>query len=63
MAYNKDQWRQSFEGQLSILRQHLSPRLLSTMSLTAWNLRGTNGQDPIEAAREESKALDAAKKK
>jgi len=59
MAYDKTQWRESFEGQLSILRPHLSTRLLETLSLTAWTRRGTKDVDPIEAAREASKALDA----
>jgi hypothetical protein len=59
-VYNRQQWVDSFEGQLSILRPHLSQRLLSTMSLSAWHSRGTKGDDPIKAAKASSKALDAA---
>ena len=59
MAYNKDQWIASFEGRLSILRPHLTPRLLETMSLSAWHSRGRTGEDPIKAADAASKALDA----
>jgi hypothetical protein len=33
--YKRDQWVQSFEGQLAILRPHLSQRLLPAMSLAA----------------------------
>ena len=40
MAYNKDQWISSFEDQLSILRPHLTDRVLGTMSLTAWHQHG-----------------------
>ena len=58
MAYNKDQWIESFEGQLSILRLHLTARVLSTMSLSAWHEFGRNDQDPITVARELSKLLD-----
>lgn len=57
MAYNKDQWISSFEDQLLILRPHLTPRLLGSMSLMAWNWHGRNDEDPIEAARAADKAL------
>lgn len=60
MAFNKDQWIASFEGQLSILRPHLSERLLTTISLGAWHSRGAKGEDPIEAARAESARMDGA---
>jgi hypothetical protein len=59
-TYNKDQWMSSFEGQLSILRPHLTERILTTMSLSAWHSRGTKGEDPIEAARAESARMDGA---
>ena len=49
MAYQKDQWMTSFEGQLAILRPHLTERVLTTMALQAWHRHGTT--DPIEAAR------------
>lgn len=58
MAYNKDQWIASFEGQLSILRPHLTSRLLSVLSMAAWHKHGTKHIDPIKAAREESALLD-----
>ena len=58
MAYNKDQWISSFEDQLTILRPHLTQRVLTTMSLAAWHARGRKEEDPIEAARQVSKSLD-----
>ncbi len=63
MAYKKDQWIESFQGQLSILRPHLTLRVLATMSLVAWHARGLKGEDPIKAAKEESKAQDMKAKK
>lgn len=59
MAYNKDQWISSFEDQLSILRPHLTPRVIDTMSLAAWHAHGRKDEDPIEAARKVSATLDA----
>lgn len=50
-TYNQRQWIESFEGQLSILRPHLSARLLDTMSLSAWHQYGAKGEDPIKAAQ------------
>jgi len=58
LAYNKDQWISSFEDQLSILRPHLTDRVLGTMSLTAWHQHGRKDEDPIKAARDWSKSLD-----
>ena len=58
MAYNKDQWIDSFEGQLAILRPHLTARILTTMSLSAWHEFGRSDEDPIKVARELSKLLD-----
>jgi hypothetical protein len=60
-VFNRDQWIESFEGQLSILRPHLTPRVLETMSLAAWHEVGRAEVDPIEAARELSKLLDERK--
>jgi hypothetical protein len=57
-SFNKDQWISSFEGQMTILRPHLTLRLLDTMSNAAWHRYGAKGVDPIEAARTASKALD-----
>jgi hypothetical protein len=56
--YNRDQWIESFEGQLSILRPHLTPRVLSTMSLAAWARHGRRDEDPVEAAKAWSVAMD-----
>jgi hypothetical protein len=58
VAYKKDQWITSFEGQLAILRPHLTGRPLYTMSNAAWQEHGTKDKDPIKAAREWSKSLD-----
>jgi hypothetical protein len=63
-TFNRHQWIESFEGQLAILRPHLSERVsAASMSLMAWHTRGSKGEDPITAAQEESKALDAARKR
>jgi hypothetical protein len=61
VAFNKNQWIASFEGQLSILRPHLTGRPLTTMSLSAWHQHGTKDEDPIKTAREWSKSLDQQK--
>ena len=58
MAYNKEQWIASFEGQLSILRPHLTERVLATMSLAAWHRFGADDEEPVRVARELSKLLD-----
>jgi hypothetical protein len=55
--YNRDQWIESFEGQLSILRPHLTGRILATMSLAAWHKHGRKDEDPIKAAKECSQTL------
>jgi hypothetical protein len=62
VTYNKDQWISSFEDQMSILRPHLTSRILTTMSLAAWHSRGRKDEDPIMAAQAESKAMDDARK-
>ena len=61
-TYNRLQWIESFEGQLAILRPHVPPRLLTTMSGQAWHTHGTKDEDPIKAAKAWSAALDKAKK-
>lgn len=58
MAYSKDQWTESFVGQMNILRPHLTQRILTTMSLAAWHQHGRKDEDPIQAARDWSKSLD-----
>lgn len=58
MAYNKDQWISSFEDQLSILRPHLTQRVLGTLSLAAWSAHRRKDEEPIETARRLSKSLD-----
>jgi hypothetical protein len=46
MTYKRQQWIESFEGQLSILRPHLGQRVLSTMNNQAWHTRrGKRGSD------------------
>lgn len=57
-TYNKGQWIASFEGQMAIVRPHLTGRILAAMSVSAWHRHGTKNVDPIEAARDEAKALD-----
>jgi hypothetical protein len=49
---------ESFEGQLAILRPHLTQRVLSTLSLAAWHAHGVKGVDPIEVARALSVEMD-----
>lgn len=63
MAFNRDQWIESFEGQMTLLRPHLAGRLLGVMSNMAWHARGSKGEDPIEAAKAEAVALDQRAKK
>ncbi len=58
--FNRDQWIDSFEGQLSILRPHLTPRVLSTMSLAAWHKHGRKNEDPIAAAKAWAAGLEAS---
>jgi len=63
MAYNKDQWISSFEDQLQILRPHLTERVLTAISGSAWHTAGTKDVEPIEAARAVSKAMDESRPK
>ena len=56
-TYNQQQWVDSFEGRLSIQRPHLTQGMLDTMSLSAWLLHGTHGEDPIKLAKAWSAAL------
>lgn len=57
-TYRRDQWISSFEGQLSLLRPHLTGRVLEAISASAWHARGTKGLDPTQAAKDESSAID-----
>jgi hypothetical protein len=57
-TYNRQQWIESFEGQLSIQRPHLTSRLLNTMSLAAGHQYGAKDEDPIKAAKPWSASLD-----
>lgn len=61
-TFNRQQWIDSFTGRLSILRPHLSLRLLNTMGLSAWHKHGTKDEDPIKAAKVWSASVDKAKK-
>jgi hypothetical protein len=54
---NRDQWVESFEGQLAILRPHLTPRILGTISLRVWHQHGTKGEDPIKTAKDWAASL------
>lgn len=51
VAYNEQQWIESFEGQLSLLKPHLTERVLATMSHMAWQQYGRKDEDPISAAK------------
>ena len=55
--YKREQWIESFEGQLAILRPHLAERVLATMANTAWHKHGRNDEDPISAAKAWSETL------
>lgn len=61
-TYNRQQWIESFEGQLSILRPHLTVRLLATMSVTAWHRHGVKDEDPINSAKAWSESLEKSNK-
>ena len=63
MTYNKDQWIESFEGRLQILRPPLTGRVLGSISNAAWHSRGVRGEDPIKAANAASADLDARARK
>ena len=62
MTYNKDQWAESFEGRLQILRPHLTSRVLEAMSNAAWQRHGARGEEPIKAANATSAELDTQAK-
>ena len=62
-TYNREQWVESFEGQLSILRPHLTQRVLTAHSNTAWHKHGAVGDDPVNAAKAWSASLDRPMKK
>jgi hypothetical protein len=59
-TYKREQWIESFEGQLAILRPHLTPRVLAAMSLSAWHKHGRKNEEPIAAAKAWSAALNGA---
>lgn len=59
--YKRDQWIESFEGQLSILRPHLTPLVLDKMSLAAWHEFCRAEVDPIKAAKTLCRLLDKRK--
>jgi hypothetical protein len=61
-TFNREQWVESFEGRLLILRPHLGERVLATMSNAAWHQHGTAGVDPVKAANALSVLLDKPKK-
>jgi hypothetical protein len=59
-TYNRGQWIESFSSQLSLLRPHLTVRVLDAMAASAWVAFGANDEDPIKVARAASAALDAS---
>jgi len=59
MTCNKDQWIESFEGRLQILRPHLTGHVLGSISNAAWHSRGAKGEDPIKTANATSADMDA----
>ncbi len=61
MKYNRDQWRDPFEGQLSLLRPHFTRRVLAAMSHVAWTEDGTKDKDPVKTAMAWSVELDKTK--
>ncbi len=60
-TYKRQQWIDSFSGQLAILRPHLGERVLATMANSAWHKHGTADEDPIKAAKAWSASLDKPK--
>ena len=48
MTYNKDQWIESIEGRLQILRPHLTRRVLEAMSNAAWRSDGRGSHQGCE---------------
>jgi hypothetical protein len=60
--YKREQWIESFEGQLAILRPHLTHRLLDSISLQAWHQHGTKGEEPIKAAKDWAAAMAKPKR-
>jgi hypothetical protein len=60
--YKREQWIESFEGQLAILRPHLTHRLLDSISLQAWHQHGTKGEEPIKAAKDWAAAMSKPKR-
>lgn len=63
MTYNRDQWVESFEGQLQLLRPHMTRRVITSISNMTWYRRGAKGEDPIKAAKAESADMDVRAKK
>ena len=61
-AYNRQQWIDSFEGQLSLLRPHLTARVLASISLAAWHEYGARGEEPVSIAKAAHAALQATAK-
>jgi predicted RNA binding protein with dsRBD fold (UPF0201 family) len=50
--YKREQWIESFEGQLAILRPHLTHRLLDSISLQAWHQHGRSNAEPVQCAKD-----------
>jgi hypothetical protein len=59
-TFDRAQCQDSFESQLSLLRPHLTRKLLEAGSLSAWHAHGAKGEDPVKAAKSHSASMDAA---
>jgi hypothetical protein len=60
-AQNRQQWIEKFARQLLELRPNLlRHNAIDAIAGSAWHLRGQNADDPVGAADDFSKMLDAA---
>jgi hypothetical protein len=60
-AQNREQWIEKFEKHLLELRPKLlRHNAVGAIAASAWRLRGQNADDPVGAADDFSKMLDAA---
>jgi hypothetical protein len=62
VKFNRDQWIESFEGQLALLRPHLPQRVLTSMALSAWHEFGAKDEEPITVAKALHQLLEQPKK-
>ena len=59
MAYNRDQWVDTFEDAILKLRPHMTRRVLDSVANMAWHKYGVAGLDPKEAAAQWSATMNA----